>query len=923
MVRIFTRALTASFFAVVLLGCDGNLTADQLVKRAEAHRAEGKPRSSLVELKNAVQKSPENVAARVLLADISLQIGDPYAAERELLWARDKAERAVVEPDLAKAWLALGKADRVLKEIAPKPEDSPQLQAAILGLRSQAYIASGRLDEAETELVSAAKADASAPEVLAGQAQLAWRKKDLATASKLAGEAAKAAPRDLGINALNADILLAVGDAAAAEQAWSGIAKLSENSVPSRVGIARAELAQKKLPEAIKELDAVLKASPRSAIASHLRGLAAYQTKDYAGAKAYSEKALSVAGDYMPSVLVAGASSYALEQYEQANRYLQRYIAEVPGNVGARKLLAQTQIRLGRGANAVATLKAGLKENPQDVELLALVGTMAARTGDLRAGGNYLQQAVALAPDDPRLRARLGMTKIALGEKEGVDDLEKAIEIDPTFTQAEVALIVAELRSGKFQEALDRAKRLQESADSAAAGYFFAGAAHAGLRQLDLAEADYQKALELRPGNVAARTNLAMLAAQRHDFDLARQRLTQILKDNPDRLDTMLRLAMIEQATNHQKEAAEWLERAVAAHPDTVLPRLYLSRFKLLSGDPAKALEVAGPALERFPKEPSLLEVVGQAQLALGRAKDAVATFGNLAELRPEAASPQLSLAKAYAALGDATKQQEALEKALAVQPKDFAARSDMARFSAARRDFARARPLVDQLLQDFPNNPAALDLAGDVAIAEGKPADAVKHYEAAWKTAPSTSSTVQLARARWLAGEREVSVKLLEGWIGSHQQDAAAKTLLAAQYIQLKRLPEAKTQLASLIEQSPNSPMLRNDLAWVLYQTGDLDAALAEAKHANEAAPDSPAIKDTLGMILLARKETAEGLALIRSAAESAKNDPAIRYHYALALSQSGDVKAAREILVEVLNTQTKFDERAEAEALLKKLGG
>jgi Flp pilus assembly protein TadD len=108
-----------------------------------------------------------------------------------------------------------------------------------------------------------------------------------------------------------------------------------------------------------------------------------------------------------------------------------------------------------------------------------------------------------------------------------------------------------------------------------------------------------------------------------------------------------------------------------------------------------------------------------------------------------------------------------------------------------------------------------------------------------------------------------------------------------------------------------------------VLYQTGDLDGALAEAKRANEAAPNSAAVKDTLGMVLLARKETTEGLALIRSAAESAKDNPAIRYHYALALSQSGDVKAARDILVEVLGTPTKFDERPDAEALLKKLGG
>jgi len=678
MARNFARVMAAALFAVAVWGCDGNLGVDELVKRAEAHRSEGKPRAGIIELKNALQENPDSVAARLLLAELSLQVGDPFSAEKELLWARDKAERAAVEPSLARAWLALGKPEQVLKEIAPKPEDPAEIQAALLGLRGQAYLATARLKEAEAELAKGKALHSDAPQILAGEAQLAWRRKDLSAARKLADEAARGAPLDYGIASLRADLLLAAGEPAEAEKAWREVAKLSGNAMPARLGIARAEVAQKKYDEAIKELDAILKVAPRSPAASYFRALAAYMTKDYGAAKAFSEKALSGAGNHMPSVLIAGASSYALEQYEQANRYLQRYIAEIPENAEARALLAQTLIRMGQPESARKTLEAGLRENPDDVKLLALVGSVAAQTGDLRASGNYLQKAVSLEPDNPQLRARLGATRVALGETEGVEDLEKAIEIDPNFTQAEVALIVAELRAGKFREALERAKKLQENEGTRLAGYFFAGAAHAALRQFDEAVAAFNKVLELQPGHLSTRLNLAMIAVHQRQFDAAREHLTGILKDYPDRLDVMLRMAMLEQAANRSEEALSWLERAVAAHPQLPITHLYLSRFQLLTGNAAKAAEIAASALERFPKEPSLLEVLGQAQLASGRREEAIGTFRMLVEVRPDLAQSHLLLASSYGSIGDREKQRSALEKALTVQPGNPAARLEM-----------------------------------------------------------------------------------------------------------------------------------------------------------------------------------------------------------------------------------------------------
>ncbi len=49
--------------------------------------------------------------------------------------------------------------------------------------------------------------------------------------------------------------------------------------------------------------------------------------------------------DHLPSVFLSGAVNYALDQLEQAEGLLNRYVAAVPDNIRARKLLGATLVR--------------------------------------------------------------------------------------------------------------------------------------------------------------------------------------------------------------------------------------------------------------------------------------------------------------------------------------------------------------------------------------------------------------------------------------------------------------------------------------------------------------------------------------------------------------------------------------------------
>jgi Flp pilus assembly protein TadD len=114
-----------------------------------------------------------------------------------------------------------------------------------------------------------------------------------------------------------------------------------------------------------------------------------------------------------------------------------------------------------------------------------------------------------------------------------------------------------------------------------------------------------------------------------------------------------------------------------------------------------------------------------------------------------------------------------------------------------------------------------------------------------------------------------------------------------------------------------------RNNLAWLLWQGGNVAAALPHIETALELAPESPQVQDTAGSVLLAAGHAERALTLLRRAAEARPQDATIRYHLAQALHAVGKSEHAHQILEQVLGDGEPFPERQQAEVFFKQLSG
>ena len=147
--KLHKVALLAAIIVLpVLSGCDrlGTPTPEQHIQKARSFEDKGDLRASIIELKNALEKNPNDTQARLLLGKVYVGVQQGQDAEKELLRAQKLGlTRNDILPVLVQAILLQGDLDRALAESGETISDMPKADhAAVLGLRGQILISPTR-----------------------------------------------------------------------------------------------------------------------------------------------------------------------------------------------------------------------------------------------------------------------------------------------------------------------------------------------------------------------------------------------------------------------------------------------------------------------------------------------------------------------------------------------------------------------------------------------------------------------------------------------------------------------------------------------------------------------------------------------------------------------------------------------------------
>ena len=137
---IASALLIATLISVSLPGCGrfSNATPEELIQRAKDKQAKGDISGGIIELKNAVQKDPNNAQARFLLGTLYVHAKQGNAAEKELTKARDLGyDQEALKLPLGEALLLVRDYKRLLEEIQPAEKTSAINKAKIWVLQDR------------------------------------------------------------------------------------------------------------------------------------------------------------------------------------------------------------------------------------------------------------------------------------------------------------------------------------------------------------------------------------------------------------------------------------------------------------------------------------------------------------------------------------------------------------------------------------------------------------------------------------------------------------------------------------------------------------------------------------------------------------------------------------------------------------------
>jgi glycosyltransferase involved in cell wall biosynthesis/tetratricopeptide (TPR) repeat protein len=331
-------------------------------------------------------------------------------------------------------------------------------------------------------------------------------------------------------------------------------------------------------------------------------------------------------------------------------------------------------------------LKNAVELAPNAIELLAALGSLHFQLDEMPEAREVLCRLVELAPAEPAKWVQLALTHYQLNEIEDFEKaLKRALELDPDHFEALRLLAHMSFKHGNFRDAAQTYGRILKRAPndveilSALGVCFFKGG------DMDAARMMFEKVLEVEPGNAIARENLGVIE-KRSEGDPAGASAPNV--SNP----------------GNQGEGGASGEPA-SKRMERVDELLVDADRCATSGDVSGACDRLRKACELEPETHEIHAALGSLLYQLGQWDAGVASLKRATQLAPNSADYHTRLAISLLSVDSVGEFEEALQKALTLDPSHRPALRLLADLNLRGGNFKDAAHTYHRLLLQTPDD--------------------------------------------------------------------------------------------------------------------------------------------------------------------------------------------------------------------------
>lgn len=679
------------------------------------------------------------------------------------------------------------------------------------------------------------------------------------------------------------------------------------------------------------------------------------------------QKLITQYPDYVELYLLLGDLYVRMERYSAAITLYHKGLAALPDSNQLQVAIAFAYIAQDRFEEANALLKEILQSDPNNDEAIAGLGRIALAQGDVELAESEFKKSLEINEHNRTaltLLANMYLTEQRYAEAEVL--YEKLLKIDPQSSWIQESLDNA--RFGKIIDEIKQKVRHQEfgaaeklyldvlnKAPENISYYLGLGKLYMKKGRYDEAIALYHRGLKHDPQNLQLILALANAYLKARDLNNSELQFQAALEIDRANADAFAGLGNIAEIDGNVKEAESYYEKALRANRNniTALSSMGNLRMKQKRYKEAESLFKRILDLEKDSKwaQKSLIDakngpVLDQIQEAEKKANYSIAEnlYHQLIAQYPKNVDYYLSLGNLYVQrkrIGDA---QELYEKGLLLNPSSNRLKIAMASVYTEKYDLIISEEILDQVLENDPENADALALRGRNFELSGNSLAAERYYQLALESdARNISALSYLAdlemrnknyaeaeklfqrlqesipNAQWIryalqdiryAGSLE-QIELLENVENlsdskkmENYQDAEKLFLqlihkapdnsdyyfrLGSLYTEMQRFNEAISVFQHGLRISPNSPNLCIGIGFAYIHKGEYESAKEEFLKVLEDEPNNPDAWAGLGRLAQLHKKFGEAENYYLTALES---DPKNVY----ALTFLGEIKMQQE---------------------------
>jgi tetratricopeptide (TPR) repeat protein len=672
---MFRRFLPALLVAVLLGACD---TTDretaELVEQARELMADEDYGAAIAAMTQVLQRDPQNVEVRLLMADLADRTGDADAMITQF------EQVLAVDPDNVEAHVGLADAlyrsyqrsqeprllERVrehsatLQSLAPDDEGAKVLQAALK--REDGDIPSAF--EGVRAVLTRAPDNAQAIRLLLAM-QLDDGDFEGALATLDLGIAATSPPPSLPlvrlymlkVNLLSqlqrwdaveavlqevherfpnqprvalrlAAFYTARGQSDQAQrvlQATVDVAAESEDTVRARNELARLKVRAGDIEGARALIDAALAASPSNAEALLMRATLAVQEGDLEQGVDDLRTLLAEAPENEQALMLLAQTHLRAQAVNLAEVRLRQLVLAHPGNEFGRDRLAALLLERGLPGEAQQVLESSTA--PPSIDSVQLLTEALTRQQQYDAA---LAAAQSLVEDAETARAGYVLMARVLQaqgrDEEALARLQQAGEVSSVDPGLLSAMLTSYVRLDRTEDALAPVTAWQQANPERFEGYTLLGQIYLQLSRLEQAEAAFEQSLSLNPDAWTTYRDLAGTRLARDDRDGALEVLEQGIAARPEDLQLRSLLAQYHLESSDFLAAIAEYEAMLAIDPSLILVAnnvaALISDYDQSPERLRYALELAEPL--RSSTDPVYLDTVGWVHYRLGDMREAV-----------------------------------------------------------------------------------------------------------------------------------------------------------------------------------------------------------------------------------------------------------------------------------------------------------